>query len=365
LKDNNLVLRNLNQMSVKEIGSEFDLDITVINKKKRDWRKFFPKKKMVFLCAGRDGLVYAIRSYKIKKLLIPSYFEDLVLRELKKEVKVELYNIKKNLEIDLEDIKKKIENNQAILIVHYFGFPQPIKKINEICDIKKTILIEDCVQSMLSKNEGIPLGSIGDISFNSLRKFIGIPDGCIVTTQNKISLNESKIHKKYVQERLYALNGKNQYLNGNKNYTRFYFKEAFIKPEERINKYPKPAPMSKISKKILATTDFLKIYRKRRSNFKFFLGKLEKISLFQNLPSGVCPLGFPILIKNRNQVKKILVQNKIYPPIHWELSAKVKKEFTESGKISDHILTIPIDQRYSNQDLERVIHILKKCEKYE
>lgn len=353
-------------MSIKEIGSEFDIDINIFKKNVKPWENFFPKKKMVFLSTGRDALTYLIRSYKIKNLLVPAYFEEIVLKGLKKEgVKIELYNVMKKLEIDFEDVEKKSEHNQALLIVHYFGFPQPLEKIRDLCDKKKLILIEDCVQSMLTKYNGKPLGNIGDTSFNSLRKFIGIPDGSITISKKNSEIIESKKHEIYIKKRLDALEGKFQYLKKNKKYSRFYFKQAFIKPEVEINKFSKPAPMSKISKKILIRTDFFKIVKRRRRNYNFFLTQLKEIALFPTLPSGVCPLGFPILVKNRNKVKKDLIKNKIYPPIHWELSSTVKKKFKYSGKISEHILTIPIDQRYLREDFKRVIPILKKCEKYE
>jgi dTDP-4-amino-4,6-dideoxygalactose transaminase len=84
---------------------------------------------------------------------------------------------------------------------------------------------------------------------------------------------------------------------------------------------------------------------------------------YRKLPAGVCPLGFPILAKDRDGLKKMLIKNRIYPPIHWKLPSEVdKEEFSASWQISKHILTIPIDQRYKTEDMQFVADTIGKFE---
>lgn len=347
---------------MKEIGSEFELDPFLLKAKDKDWSNFFPMKNKVFLSTGRDSLIYAIRACNFQKMLVPSYIEESVLAQIVKEgISIDFYKIDSNLRVNLSDIEKKTNDADSLLIIHYFGFPQPIKEIESLCKKRNLVMIEDCVQSMLSSYAGKPLGSFGMVSFNSLRKFIGIPDGSILFISKKTNVIESRLHKEFVKKRTNALLGKYHYLNGDKNYSRLYFQKAFYEAEKIIDKYPKPALMSLKSKEILKKIDFPQIIKMRRKNFKFLLSKLHSIALYKKLPQNVCPLGFPIITKKRDKIKTLLIKNKIYPPIHWILPYEIRKEFRISRLISDHILTIPIDQRYTITDMMRVIEILRNC----
>ncbi len=69
------------------------------------------------------------------------------------------------------------------------------------------------------------------------------------------------------------------------------------------------------------------------------------------------------MAKDRDGLKKMLIKNRIYPPIHWKLPSEVdKEEFSASWQVSKHILTIPIDQRYKTEDMQFVADTLGKFE---
>lgn len=54
----------------------------------------------------------------------------------------------------------------------------------------------------------------------------------------------------------------------------------------------------------------------------------------------------------RNDLRRYLIEAQIYSPIHWELSESVNSEILD---ISQRILTVPIDYRYTHTDLDRVV----------
>ena len=346
---------------MNEIGSEFDFDLKILQKPPHQLPKFFARNSYLFLSTGRDSIVYAIKCFKIKNILLPSYIEHILVDLIQHEnVQTHFFKVNPDLSINLDSIKNNIKNVDALFITHYFGFIHNLSNIRNLCNKNKVLLIEDCVQSALSTNRTIPVGNFGDFSFNSLRKFIGIPDGSIAYSKKKIPIKESTLHKKFVKLRIAALVGKYKYLNNFQNFSRFYFKEAFEKPEILIDIFPKPSPMSLYSKKILKRTDFNSIIKIRRKNFKFLLSHLMDISFYKKLPVGICPLGFPIIMSNRTKVKKFLIQNKIYPPIHWQLSEQINKnKFRDSWKISKNILTLPIDQRYTIDDMKRIVMVFR------
>ena len=137
-----------------------------------------------------------------------------------------------------------------------------------------------------------------------------------------------------------------------------------------IAQYPKPAPMSRVSRYLLKRINLASVVERRRKNYQYLLSNSSHFKhctpLFARLPSDVCPLGFPIVMdteEQRNTIRNILIRNKIYPPVHWDLPLEVDPLlFPESAHLSSCILTIPIDQRYSPSDLQRVVDILTSVE---
>lgn len=73
---------------------------------------------------------------------------------------------------------------------------------------------------------------------------------------------------------------------------------------------------------------------------------------------GVIPFSMPILCKNRNELRKYLIENKVYCAIHWNqdfMSEKVGER-----DISNSILSLPIDERYTTKDMKILAKIINK-----
>ena len=67
-----------------------------------------------------------------------------------------------------------------------------------------------------------------------------------------------------------------------------------------------------------------------------------------------CPLFVPVLLENRDKVRKHLTENKIYCPVHWP-----KPEGADSN-IYDMELSLICDQRYGVNDMERIVSVLSE-----
>ena len=89
-----------------------------------------------------------------------------------------LYPLDDNLEIGLKDIAQTdMSRVKAMLVTHYFGFPQPMRAISAFCAERGIGLIEDCAHAMFGKADGKPIGSWGDFAAVSMMKFLPIYDG--------------------------------------------------------------------------------------------------------------------------------------------------------------------------------------------
>ena len=84
----------------------------------------------------------------------------------------------------------------------------------------------------------------------------------------------------------------------------------------------------------------------RRADYNFWqnLAKTNRLftPAFDTLPPGVCPLGFPIKVKNRDWLKARLQQEGVHLKIYWHLPAAVGKEFGNSHELSRQMATLPI-----------------------
>lgn len=362
---------------MREIGGEFHLPISYLFKKRlNQFNRFIPNSASFLTSSGRDSLSLIIKLLGLTpddEVLLPSYLCPDILRPFREAgIATSFYRINRNLSIDFDDIERRItKKTKALLVIHYFGYPQPIKEIRRLADKHSLWWIEDSVQSFLSKYDAQPLGWFGDIGFTSYRKFLPILDGSLVLINNK-ELGDSPEWETnslnywlYLCLRYWGMRLKSLYL---KTYLapKPLFLWFFDQAERTLNRRPKPARMSALSKRLLNRFDFDDIISRRRRNFQYLLNNWPSKTiqpLFQKLPADVCPLGFPVFANNRDYVKQQSIRRRIYPPIHWELPEEVDKdEFAVSWEISRHILTIPIDQRYGLDEMNYIIRQVKEIE---
>lgn len=355
----------------REIGGEFHLPPSYLFRRQlSQFGRFVPEDTKYFLTSsGRDSLKLIIRILKLThsdEVLLPSYLcRDMLIPFKEEDINFRFYKINTDLSIDIPDIERKItRKTKTLLIIHYFGYPQPIKEIQKLSQERCLYLIEDVVQSFLSQYHGRPLGWFGDLAFTSYRKFTPVLDGSLLLV-NKQEIdpqikwrNPSLSHFLYICLRCLAMGLKTLYLDSYL-VPKPLFLWLFARAEKVLNKYPKPAEMSSFSRNMLNKFDFDNLVVKRRENFQYLLDGWHFRSvqpLFRQLPEDICPLGFPVVAEDREYIKQELIKRQIYTPVHWNLPPEVDKdEFSISWEISRHILTIPTDQRYGINDMNYVL----------
>jgi hypothetical protein len=352
---------------MNEIGS--DMKTPLSNLLFRGRNKF---DEGVYPSTGRDCLEVIIKATGLKEgdvVLFPSYLCPEILTPFKNHnIKFRFYKVNKNLIISSQDFLGEVNKGDVrmALIINYFGFPDPgINDIRLACEKAKVLLVEDCAQSTLSK---IPV--TGELAFYTYRKTLPVPDGAHIKglTNLAIVMTETPAHKEFVKTRLMAG------IKKNFPFTKNFWRKWFIKAEnELINGYERPAPMSRISKRILSGLNLERIFEARRINYLVLLDGIRDFEGADVLypdnaldDDRIMPFGMPIICSDtdgwsRDYIKDKLIKNKIYPPIHWKLPEEISRElYPESHWLSEHILTIPVDQRYDGKDMIRIIEVLKK-----
>lgn len=77
-----------------------------------------------------------------------------------------------------------------------------------------------------------------------------------------------------------------------------------------------------------------------------------------SVPSTTAPLYFPIYVSNRTEIQKKLAAKHIYAPVLWPVNTAEVLINDNIKYIYSHILMIPIDQRYDEQDMKKIVTIL-------
>ena len=108
------------------------------------------------------------------------------------------------------------------------------------------------------------------------------------------------------------------------------------------------------------STDWAEIKSRRRTNAKCLIDGLrncEGIDLvFDRLADEDVPLFVPILVKKgRDQLRKHLIDQQIYCPVHWPLSDLHRGISERAGKIYHQELSLLCDQRYGEDDMNRIV----------
>jgi hypothetical protein len=102
--------------------------------------------------------------------------------------------------------------------------------------------------------------------------------------------------------------------------------------------------------------------KKRAANVSELLKKLAgwhaARPLFSSWPEGSAPLSAVFLFRSaaeRRRYRAFLESSDIYCPVHWPSSTKANSQVRD---LSERLLTIPADQRYSMKDMERIAQVV-------
>ncbi|MCX5713773.1 MAG: aminotransferase class I/II-fold pyridoxal phosphate-dependent enzyme, partial [Candidatus Omnitrophica bacterium] len=152
--------------------------------------------------SGRCALLAGVKllasvSPEKNEILVPAYICEGALFALRDAgFSFKYYSADDQFNFDRTEMESKINKNTvAILIVHYFGIPQRLETIRTLCNDRNIFLIEDCAHAFGSREVDIPLGSVGDISIFSFKKFLPIGDGgALVVNNKKVRKEFKKIH---------------------------------------------------------------------------------------------------------------------------------------------------------------------------
>lgn len=310
-----------------EIGSEF---WTIPVSGQND---LFPADTQWFR-SGRSALTAILREGRFRKAALPQWCCDsMILPFLQEGVQVEFYPVLEQTQLPEADVT---------LVMDYFGWKQ--------CPVEpKGTVIRDLTHSLLR-----PADQSGDYCFGSLRKWAGFwTGGYAWGLKEPVRYEEND----GLCERLrrQAMEEKERYISGltdSKGYL-----SVFAQAEDALEVHGVfPAAQRDIL--LARSLDVDLIRRRRRENARVLLEGLGELALFRGLGEEDCPLFVPVLLDDRDRVRRHLIGHQVYCPVHWPKTDYHRLD-TNAQKLYDHELSLVCDQRYSPEDMERVVALIR------
>ncbi len=282
---------------------------------------------------GRAGLELIIRHRQYKRVFVPAYICQTVKDVLNKiGVTTVFYYLTKSLE---PEFIPEIKSGDCFIYVNYFGVRDAICN-NLVKEIPGIVL--DLTQAFFYEP------SLHIDAFNSARKFIGVPDGGFLFSDFSHLLNlPSNVAYDSCKHLLMRADGETE-----KGYA------VFRENEKKINQW-EPMQMSRISKAILQSVDIHLIKKVRNRNFNFLHKHLLNYNDFFIEKNTSGALSYPLLTENGTRIKNTLCSEGIFVPTYWPGIEDSVAEGSIEKRLLDNLVCLPIDQRYNEEDMLRVI----------
>jgi hypothetical protein len=307
--------------------------------------------------SGRDALKQVARLNPGKKVLLPALCcESMILPFTMNGCRVEFYKLTDQLKGDWADVLSKADGDTVLLYMTYFDIqPFETEFLARLRD-KGVFLLEDRTQDIIvPRAETIE----PDVTIASIRKWAALPEGGLLKTS--LSVPKAKTDERFARLRRAAMEEKGLYLESGEPGLKTDFLSKLHQADELLDESGEPIAMSESSKAELIKLDFEKILSKRRANVRILERELAGLNI-KTLTQGESTAGlyYPILVENRNKVQRGLAQRNIYCPAIWPVPEEALGVCKNAEHTAEHILAIPCDQRYSENDMVHIAQAIKE-----
>ena len=292
--------------------------------------------RLVWLQSGRAAIMWALQALRRldpqrRAILLPAYLCPSVAQPFREAgADIIFYRVSQDLQVDLDDLRARIGPQVlAVVIIHYFGFPQQQGVFDLLSSRDPPIwVIEDMAHAWLSRSaDGLPLGRRGTVAVYSPRKFFPVPDGAmaiVVDANMPLDADVMPVDWTYAMRRTAGLLLRWLYAKTRAEPVNRLAFNLLRRSERGLDGSISTNTVSPISRRVLRNLDYNTAIERRRRNYEHLLEGMHRTRspvqpLYDRLLTGVTPLGFPITCDRRDELRRFLIQRRIYPPIHWPL----------------------------------------------
>lgn len=240
------------------------------------------------------------------------------------------------------------KKHDVVYVINYFGRALESEQL-DLIEPAATLIIDD----VFSPVPQVLKREAPWYSYNSLRKISSLADGSLVCANRPLDtdrivpvhatpFSEAKYHAKHLKyDFLYKGDGsESAYLL------------AFRQAEKMLGEQKAIYGISMESQ--MAMIDFFRRLDAeaeiRERHFNLVMSLLPEVVI--RYKAGFYSFA-PLLIENRNHIRESLMQDNIFLAVHWPTAREI------ANKLSDTIISIPLDSRYTESDITRVCTLIK------
>jgi hypothetical protein len=289
------------------------------------------------LNTARNCFEYILLANKYSKVYLPYFTCDAVLEPVKKlGIGYEFYHINEQLEaLNIPALK----TDEAFLCTNYFGIKG--EYINRLSSEVNNLIVDNA-QALFE----MPIEQTD--TFYSLRKFVGTPDGGFLYC-SKILNEDFPVANSY---------NRVSHLYKRKDVSASFGYDDFKRNEKSLDGLP-ISFMSPSTESFVEAYDFEKNKGIRKNNFAYMHSKLQQLNqLSIDVNDSAAPLCYPLLTSIEH-LKEKLIASKVYIPTYWPNVLRwLEDKPCREKKLIHSMVCLPIDQRYTIEDLNSVIQLI-------
>jgi dTDP-4-amino-4,6-dideoxygalactose transaminase len=329
------------------------------------------------VCYARIAIRKAVELLKLRrgaKVLMPAFTCDTVSEPCRATgADVSLIRVGRDTRVDWDHADRLAADPKAraLIVVHFLGFPEDLAAASEVCRRHGLTMIEDCSHGLFSLDGRKPLGTTAPLAVHGFRKSVPVVHGAALAIDRRRFAPPSAApegpeeggqrHLVWLETVVRRMRSHFMATDHLPLLEMDLRGRAHVREREAYGDESPPHRIDRASRIILGHQNRAAIVRKRRANYRRLAAALGDWAVFARLPAGVCPLGFPVLVRDGNRrVARRLAEVGIL--FHWQTALLPAKGDSEPNALwlGRHIFTLPCHQDLGPEHVEQMIRRFRK-----
>lgn len=292
------------------------------------WDTWADEANLTAFRTARSALAAVLAARGIKRVWLPAYVCT-ALAEGAAGLDCRFYGVDRALNPLWPD---QLEPGDAVVTVSYFGKPSTGGR-------RDVLWIDDRAQAL----DAGPRWA--DVTLYSPRKLVGVADGGLLVSAGALpSPTDDGDDSLWIPETARALDPDG--LEPSRWYPQFQAREAAYRVDRAA-----ASGRTILALKALSATAAI---ARRKANWRVLARRLADRALWDDPDPDFAPLAYPIIANDPAALVKALAAERIFCPRHWAELPGGTEEFADARWLSEHLVSLPCDQRYTAQDMSRL-----------
>jgi hypothetical protein len=301
----------------------------------------FPMHNRPLFYTGRACLAYLIERIRPKRVFLP-YYACGALAEpfLEFKVPIERYSLNEHFEIS---DRLSLAVGEILVYVNYFGLKSNYAG-TLVSKWGSKVWLDNSQAFFDVPHDNVP-------AFNSARKFLGVPDGAYLLGPTELLTGMGELPR-FEPDLSYLF--ARRFHSASEGY------EAYRRHENQLDSSQYQA--SSFSEWMLGSVDYRSMIRARQENFRHLDSRLKASNRlnFQHMGFGDngAPYAYPFLTEVITHQQ--LWSNRVYAPVLWTDCESEVGGNCFGVKNYRCLLPLPIDHRYSIEDMDHILSVIEQ-----